>query len=168
MTWHRRGNDSGAVALPITPMLDMSFQLLFFFIATFHLPTGMEGQMALTLPEVSVDRGPRPGPPDGDMAIRDDVTIRLNGDVAGPDGDGVSTLTWLSESGVTLLPYTKGLNELRGSLAELSASGAAPRCIKVQGDGKVKWRGVVRVMDACREAGFEDVTFAQPPDGGLR
>ena len=31
-------------------MLDMSFQLLFFFISTFKLPTGMEGTLDLNLP----------------------------------------------------------------------------------------------------------------------
>lgn len=35
--------------LPITPMLDMSFQLLAFFIMTFH-PAPTEGQIAMTLP----------------------------------------------------------------------------------------------------------------------
>ncbi len=38
------------ITLPITPMLDMSFQLLFFFITTFKLPTGMEGTLDLLLP----------------------------------------------------------------------------------------------------------------------
>ena len=38
------------ITLPITPMLDMSFQLLFFFISTFKLPTGMEGTLDLLLP----------------------------------------------------------------------------------------------------------------------
>src|SRR5207249_4090980 len=37
------------VALPIVPMLDMSFQLLFFFIITFN-PGAVEGQMAMNLP----------------------------------------------------------------------------------------------------------------------
>jgi biopolymer transport protein ExbD len=36
--------------LPITPMLDMSFQLLAFFIMTFK-PAPTEGQIALTLPK---------------------------------------------------------------------------------------------------------------------
>src|SRR5262245_14504471 len=37
------------VYLPIVPMLDMSFQLLFFFIITFN-PGQREGQMAMNLP----------------------------------------------------------------------------------------------------------------------
>src|SRR5258708_5246622 len=42
--------------IPITPMLDMSFQLLLFLIPFFK-PMPLEGQMALTLPVANEDRG---------------------------------------------------------------------------------------------------------------
>src|SRR5688572_27649954 len=38
------------VQLPITPMLDMAFQLMFFFLATFNPQQQKEGQMDLSLP----------------------------------------------------------------------------------------------------------------------
>jgi biopolymer transport protein ExbD len=46
----RQGTDFVEPDLPITPMLDMSFQLLAFFIMTFK-PAPTEGQIALTLPK---------------------------------------------------------------------------------------------------------------------
>ncbi len=46
----RTGTDFVEPDLPITPMLDMSFQLLAFFIMTFK-PAPTEGQIALTLPK---------------------------------------------------------------------------------------------------------------------
>lgn len=51
MRSHKRHKAEAApeVELPITPMLDMAFQLLTFFIFTYH-PSGMEGQMELSLP----------------------------------------------------------------------------------------------------------------------
>jgi hypothetical protein len=46
----RRGDDGQAdVPLPITPMLDMAFQLLAFFIMTYN-PTDLEGQLDQALP----------------------------------------------------------------------------------------------------------------------
>src|SRR5215510_11013444 len=45
----RQGTDFVEPDLPITPMLDMSFQLLAFFIMTFK-PTPTEGQIPLALP----------------------------------------------------------------------------------------------------------------------
>ena len=46
----RQGTDHVEPDLPITPMLDMSFQLLAFFIMTFK-PAPTEGQIALALPK---------------------------------------------------------------------------------------------------------------------
>src|SRR5947209_4849860 len=46
----RPGTDRVDPDLPITPMLDMSFQLLAFFIITFK-PAPTEGQIALALPK---------------------------------------------------------------------------------------------------------------------
>lgn len=46
----RQGTDFVEPDLPITPMLDMSFQLLAFFIMTFK-PADPEGQMLLALPK---------------------------------------------------------------------------------------------------------------------
>src|ERR1700751_1931882 len=45
---HSRGHTS-KVLMPITPMLDMTFQLLFFFLVFFH-SAALEGQMDLALP----------------------------------------------------------------------------------------------------------------------
>lgn len=46
---HRRQTKHTEPELPITPMLDMSFQLMSFFVFTFR-PMPLEGQIALTLP----------------------------------------------------------------------------------------------------------------------
>ena len=49
MARRRKGDPVPEVELPITPMLDMAFQLLTFFVFTYH-PSALEGQMELTLP----------------------------------------------------------------------------------------------------------------------
>jgi biopolymer transport protein ExbD len=48
---HRQTTDFVEPDLPITPMLDMSFQLMAFFIFTFR-PAPTEGQIAMSLPKV--------------------------------------------------------------------------------------------------------------------
>src|SRR5207245_6219274 len=50
---HRQEDKPTEVTLPITPMLDMAFQILFFFIATFNPVAASEGQMDLSLPAKS-------------------------------------------------------------------------------------------------------------------
>src|SRR3954465_14992618 len=41
------------IVLPVTPMLDMTFQLMFFFLTTFNPSSIKEGQMDLSLPAKS-------------------------------------------------------------------------------------------------------------------
>ena len=36
--------------------------------------------------------------------------------------------------------------------------------IKLQGDSRLKWSEIVKVMDICRKAGFKDVSFSPPAD----
>ena len=49
----RRGDGHGGVEVMITPMLDMTFQLLFFFIINFN-PADQEGLMDMALPSEAV------------------------------------------------------------------------------------------------------------------
>src|SRR5262245_47594208 len=50
MAKHRKETDPAVgVSMPIVPFLDLTFQLLFFFIVTFN-PGKVEGQMAMNLP----------------------------------------------------------------------------------------------------------------------
>src|SRR5262249_5863718 len=158
-------NDDPGVVLPITPMLDMAFQLLPFFIFTYH-PSDLEGQMELNLPdkkELASDVIPDNPQPSGDQEpnVEADVTVvlrtqhdgRLDGDISqiivreGPVDTPVSTPEEL----------LKLLSQRREALANKEG-------VKIQGDGRLKWAKVVGIMDVCRKAGFKDVGFAPPPD----
>src|SRR5438552_14874064 len=48
----RKAEPGPEVELPITPMLDMAFQLLMFFILTYR-PSMLEGHLALSLPSTA-------------------------------------------------------------------------------------------------------------------
>src|SRR4030088_2922513 len=83
MRSRRKGKEAPTeLTMPITPMLDMSFQLLFFFITTFKLPTGMEGEMDLALPrEGQVGNPVQQGP----VAAADlplEITIAIKSEAA--------------------------------------------------------------------------------------
>src|SRR3954470_9383306 len=52
-------NNPSKIVLPITPMLDMTFQLLFFFIVNFRpAPATMEGQIEMALPSQAATSNP--------------------------------------------------------------------------------------------------------------
>src|SRR5205807_173755 len=154
------------VVLPITPMLDMAFQLLAFFIFTYH-PSDLEGQMELNLPEkaeaadTNVPENPVPSDNE-EPKIDSDITVILRTQHDGRlDGD-ISQISVVDRTGKpqtldspeALLKY---LTDVREGLDNKEG-------IKLQGDGRLKWSKIVAIMDVCRKAGFKDIGFAAPPD----
>ena len=77
------------IVLPITPMLDMSFQLLAFFVITFRAASATEGQLDMYLPKVQEAKAKDPTVIDtsketsaeADEAA--DVTVSLTANSAG-------------------------------------------------------------------------------------
>ena len=58
---HRdKGDPPVEVTLPITPMLDMSFQLLAFFVMTFQSANALEGQIDMLLPRGGTPQAKKP------------------------------------------------------------------------------------------------------------
>ena len=175
----RRGAASSGteISLPITPMLDMSFQLLFFFISTFKLPTGMEGALDLNLPSEATPAAQtiqqvdptKSSDNDKPADLKDVITINVETAAQGTGtDDSISMLTIEEPSGKTPInpPYKKHLDELTDKLKDIMASkkGDTTPSVKISGDSRLRWRGVVKVMDACRNAGLPNISFAQPPD----
>ena len=167
----RRNKSEAApeVNLPITPMLDMAFQLLTFFIFTYH-PSGLEGQMDLNLPSEKNARAkekemvdPNKKSDVQDLVPPSDLTVIVRTQQDGVNNGIISALTLEQASG------QKPVNDLKALEAELTeAKKTAPNdAIKIQGDGKLKWSAIVQVMDVCRRAGFNNISFVPPPDFGL-
>jgi biopolymer transport protein ExbD len=161
-----REDELPGVVLPITPMLDMAFQLLAFFILTYH-PSALEGQMELLLPTDAATQAQKPDDvlPDAkadkkpNLEIASDLTVMVK---AKPDGS-IDTLSVQDRSGRAAMR----LEELKEHLQKVREHLATKDAIKIQGDGKLKWEGMVQVMDVCRRAGFDNISFVAPPDFGV-
>jgi biopolymer transport protein ExbD len=166
MARNRRGEASPEVELPITPMLDMTFQLLTFFIFTYH-PSAVEGQMEFSLPSAATGGPVQPLQPPESIEVPIDDKSQLNVLLkAQRDGSYEGMLS-------TVLVQSGGAEVALGSLDELSrylqeqraASGSA-RPIQIQAESKLKYAWVAAAMDSCLKAGFKQVGFASPPDLG--
>lgn len=140
--------------LPITPMLDMSFQLLSFFILTFR-PAPTEGQIAMTLPkdEGSPDALSFPNP-------SDDKPVKYVIKVVATDEGKISSIS-LKEEGTANVATDLGsdpqalLNELKNRFAGLKGK---PGKLSVEIEEKLLQDHVVQLIDAGIQAGFTDIS----------
>ena len=133
---HGRTTDPGLeVNLPITPMLDMAFQLLFFFIMNFN-PADLD--------------------PPSDLTVK--VRTQLDG-----VHDGEISAIFVHKLESREEPVD-GLGGLKAYLKKAQGTVANKEAIKIQADGKLKLRSTLKVMDACRQAGFKNISFVPPED----
>jgi len=175
---HSRGGPASRVLMPITPMLDMTFQLLFFFLVFFH-PAALEGQMDLALPTDKPKVAPetKPEPADKNIGEEDEpeeppeVTVI----VKAIQGDDPRTLGQISDISVQLKEGVTAIREdgadqerllvlLQEHLKKVRETLGNQRDVLLRGERKLRWQYVVKVRDACQKAGFSNAHFSPPPD----
>jgi biopolymer transport protein ExbD len=159
-------------------MLDMTFQLLFFFLVWFH-PSNLEGQLDLTLPtdkpSVSKDNSPpvdvTPGPDADKLDEPPEVTVI----VRATKGDTAETSGQISEvsvqvQGVPTIIHGEGgelkdlMAALRDHLKKLRPTLGNKNDVMIKAERQLRWRYVVNVRDAAQKAGFSNAHFSPPPD----
>lgn len=164
----RQGSPELEVTLPITPMLDMTFQLLTFFIFTYH-PSAIEGQMEFSLPasgearartEADVDPNK---PSETELALKSQITVVIKAVRDGINDGTVSAVVVQTPSGEsdvrTLAGLTEFLQRQRSSQDITNKDD-----IQIQAESKVRYAYVIDAMDRCVKAGFKHVGFSPPPD----
>jgi biopolymer transport protein ExbD len=164
----RKEEAAPEVELPVTPMLDMTFQLLAFFIFTFR-PASMEGQMDFTLPaggeararnEADVDPN---RPSDTQLALKSQITVVLRVDRSEVNSGVLSQVTVQTPSGESEVRTLQGLYDFL--VRQRSSQDITNKDdIQIQADSKLKYAFVIEAMDTCVRAGFSHVGFGSPPD----
>jgi biopolymer transport protein ExbD len=153
--------------LPITPMLDFTFQLLFFFMLYYN-PSNLEGQMDMSLPAPAEAQAPANTTPT-EMNQNDvpelpaDLTVVLKTQNDGTNNGIISQISVKDRSGETTVP---NLEALRKHLEEARQGLSNKEDITIEPDSRLKWFAVVQVMDVCKKAGFR-IGFGAPPDLGV-
>jgi biopolymer transport protein ExbD len=126
---------SGGLGINMTPMIDVVFLLIIFFLVASHLAR-QENQLRLALPAA-----------ESGETMLDDTTPRVVLNVR-PDG--------------SLLYVGKPVDaaELEDRLAAEVARAGERLEIRVRGDRQVAYRHVAAVLRSCARAGAWNVTFA--------
>lgn len=160
---HRRPREKPQdVILPITPMLDMTFQLLSFFILTFR-PTPMEGEMEFRLPpmkEAAAKPQPMDTPEIPEVPATNELIIRA--EKGAPSYYLLKTD--LDQTGKQFKELKEFLDHLRGPLkADKTPDKPGSDTIRVRPEKALKHAYLVDVMDAVRREEFK-VGFGPPAD----
>lgn len=134
--------------LPITPMLDMSFQLMAFFILTFR-PTPTEAQLALALP---AEQGGAAAVPTSSLQVED---AELVVQVYAADSGAIADVVVAAKTGNA--PLGPDPAKLFAYLKERAAEGDVPS-LKLELAERLSYQYVIKLVDEAKRAGFDRVS----------
>jgi len=168
---HKNATEDVSVELPITPMLDMSFQLMAFFIFTFR-PAPSEGQIALSLPQILGGDIAPPG-------ATDDTPVTFIVAVEGLANGKIGKLTIREKDGPpggdVIPPKASEPDPDKARAAGLgdelkrrrTALAGRPSKVTLEIGNTILHEYVVQLIDVARQAGFEDIAPV-PADASKR
>ncbi len=145
------------VMFPVTPMLDMAFQLLAFFVLTFQAPSG-ETHLDLDLPTTpaalpGAPRGEaREAVPKADADLENDLWVRVEADDLGDLKAlrlGEAAVPSVDALGDRLKRYSEVLN-------------GRPLRVRLVADDALRYEEAARVMTACSAAGVAAIRLTNP------
>ncbi len=146
------------VFFPVTPMLDMAFQLLAFFILTFKAPSA-ETHIDLHLPATPVAHpraplghaNPRPSR-SVDTDLENNLLVRA-------EADDLGELKAL-RLGEALLPDLTALGDRLRRYARLL--GNRPLRVRLVADDRLRYEPAARIIATCSAAGVAAIRLSQP------
>jgi len=150
MRRRRMNTQSTEPELPITPMLDMSFQLMAFFILTFR-PAPIEAQLALSLPK---EDGGAQAAPSVSIDVEDDELIIQ---VYSNDAGDLVDITAAPKTGNLSLGKDTGalFKYLKERVA--ASAGKAPR-LKFEIAEHLNYQYVIKLYDEGKRAGYDRIS----------
>ena len=157
----RRAEHASEVDFPVTPMLDMAFQLLAFFVLTFQSPTA-ESRLDLYLPTVPVALPGSPQgqarvtpPPRSELDLENDLKIRA-------EADDLGDLKSL-RLGDTPLPDLDALaDRLRRYAVILDGK---PLRVRIAADDRLRYEIAAKILGTCNAVGVTSIRLADPAAG---
>jgi biopolymer transport protein ExbD len=167
----RRPEPDAKIALPITPMLDMTFQLLFFFIMNFN-PADLEGQMDMSLPSEEVKQA-KDKPKDNvnpeknpEPEFPSDLTVQVRTQQAEGSEGGISAIFVRGPDGKEdPINGTDLLGGLKKYLEAKRETVTHKDAIKIRGDNKLRIKHLMKVTDVCKAAGYTNTSLISAEEG---
>jgi biopolymer transport protein ExbD len=147
-------------------MLDLAFQVLLFFILTYH-PSDMEGQVEMSLPDLAQAKAAKPenikpnAAATGELELPAEVTVMLYVRRAGARDGSLGRIVVQEKQGNKEITDTKALEKY---LEKIRPNLANTHDIKLAGDSDLKNGTTMEIMDVCTRAGFTNIALGRPID----
>jgi len=161
MRFHRKHGtaDEAKVDIQMTPMLDMIFQLLIFFILTFK-PVVDEGQFDVTMSNVPGEKA---------AAAPSTESQALDTEVAEPKPTIPIAVTSTADGRMAGIMFGErpmsGVAELQQSLLELVGDTPDEFEVALEVDDRLKYEYVMQVINAVSHAKVQAMSFGQLGSG---
>jgi biopolymer transport protein ExbD len=180
MRTHKNDAPGGVnLGLIVTPMLDMSFQILSFFIMTYN-PSALEGHIPGSLaPPLEISQKAKenkitdevPMSVEDIMAeVQDALTVIVKTGGADPGKPGKIAIQrktspapeQVEDASVTSWKQTR--TALATTLKQLNQEAGVEKAnIKIAADADLQQQYVMEVYDICKQSGFPKIHFVPPP-----
>lgn len=157
-------SEDDAVAINVTPLIDIIFCLCLFFLAGFHFKQ-LAGKLDSWLPKDKGNQGG--GSPNATMdEIRIIVRMGSSGQTELAYGSRVvGTLTGDKGSDDRIYSDLEGL--IKTQYDDYRAQGKNDASVIIDGEPRVPWKHVLWVLDRCKKNNIDKVEFAQPLPTGV-
>jgi biopolymer transport protein ExbD len=149
MRIRHRSHDETKVEIQMTPMIDVVFQLLVFFLFTFRIRP-VEGEIAVTMPPAEAGAAREAQ----EVLPPERLLIRLR---AGADGRLADILLEEKAVGTDLGALHRLLTAMFPAEAREKAE------LEIDADGHLRYGYVVQVATVLMRAGFEKIQFREGP-----
>jgi biopolymer transport protein ExbD len=137
----RQSDGPAKTDIDMTPMIDVTFQLITFFIFTLNFSNAVQDdRVQLPLSQIAK---PAESPAD------DPITLQL-----WPDKDGMTKVIYNGEA--IRLPDIRGFLEQEVRVLQDAGKDAADAKLIIRGDGRVKTGEVQELIKICQEVKFEN------------
>ncbi|MFH1228584.1 MAG: biopolymer transporter ExbD [Planctomycetota bacterium] len=153
----KRKGDDPSMEINMTPMIDVIFQLIIFFMCSIHFKA-LEGKLMSYLPK-------NKGPSETDFFVPpdelDEVRIKL---IYSPDKKPLMSKIVM---GTEEIPDWETLDMRITSIAadQRTKIDKKPAPFKIDPQSKIPTQAVINVINMCKKAGVSNVEFAaKPPD----
>lgn len=137
--------------MDLTPMVDVTFLLLIFFMIT----AAFAVQKAISVPPVNDDEAA--ASPTVDDLEQDSIVVRIDGD----------NIYWVGAPKWPQEQQAASPAEMRSKLREARAEPNAPTKMLVQAHGSSRHENVVAALDAGSGSGLEEIMLLSYEDGEL-